>query len=635
MDKKTWIAFLVCIVIYLVWFKYVMPYFVPPQKPEEQKTEAPAPSNAAAPSAPANATTPAAKPTPPEQAAAPAGKEAEKKPAAPAGAKPATPAPAVATAITTAPPEKPVVLDAKELPILTEWTNEGGALTKLGLRDYYIDVSHKENVVLLEPLHDDWRTLTLIDPPREGNPVPLEQRMASPLAKTRYEIVKAETTDRKITFRAAFTGGLEVTKTFEVDPEPKYNIRVRVTLSNTNKSGAPIPFQYSLVAPAGIVPDKTSYMKYLTSQIAVDLRPGDASLPVPEHPIQIVVKTADQLQKEQDKFFQVQRDVAWAAVASNYFITIIRPEPEKTPWLYAATTRPLVSQLPPSPGEPPDAPPTLNIMTELTTVLFNIAPGQSVSQDYIFYAGPKRTSTLQQYGNMVQVLDYDYGMFGIITKLFLSMLAAFHKVIPNYGLGIIFLTLLVKIVLHPLTRKTQVSMYKMQKLQPKINALREKYKHNQKTLGQEQWKLFREHRVNPLGGCLPMFLQIPVLIALYNGIAYSIEFRQQPFFGWIKDLAQPDTLAILPFSLPLLGNQLNILPIIMVVSWVIQQVTMPKPADPKQAQQQKMMMFMPLVFGFMFYAMPSGLVLYWLTNTLLGTLEQYYIKKHLAKIVIE
>ena len=631
MDKKTWIAFALCMLIFLVWFNVVVPYFTPPppKKPVGPQTPATAPATSAG--APSKEAAPAAQPAPKEQAAAPAAKEAPAQAAKPAEAKPHAPA-----AVASGAPEQKFTLDADDLPMTTEWTSVGGALNKLVLKDYYTDVSKKQNEVLFERLPDVCPTLSLIDPQREANPIALDQRMASPLAAKGYDVV--EHTDRKIVFRSVFDKGLEVTKTFEVEAKPKegppkYDILVHIMLRNVGQK--PLQEQYSLVAPAGIMPDRTTYITYLTSQIAIENGPRNPAVPADQQGMKIpnVVSAAELLKNGPYD----RRDVVWAGVASNYFTVITRPVQEKTRFIYAAAAYPLPAARFPLEGAlPAGATPTPNILTELTTNLFDLKPGQSITQEYIFYAGPKRASVLAAYGNMSSILDYDYGKFGPITILFLWMLAQLHKVIPNYGMGIIFLTFLVKVVLHPLTRKTQVSMFKMQKLQPKINALREKYKHDQKTMGSEQWKLFREHRVNPLGGCLPMLVQIPVLIALYNGIAYSIEFRQQPFLGWVHDLARPDAFMTLPFQIPLLHSTLlNVLPLVMVVTWVVQQMTMPKPVDPQQAQQQKMMMFMPIVFGFMFYSMPSGLVLYWLTNTVLGIVEQFYIKKHLATIVIE
>ena len=187
--------------------------------------------------------------------------------------------------------------------------------------------------------------------------------------------------------------------------------------------------------------------------------------------------------------------------------------------------------------------------------------------------------------------------------------------------------------MHPLMKKSQLSMAKMQKLQPQIKKLQEKYKNDKQRLGQEQMKLMREAGANPLGGCLPILIQMPIFFALYRSLMVSIELRHSPFFLWITDLAQPDRLAELPFVLPLLGTSaLNLLPILMATSMAIQQKTMSHAAaTPEAAQQQKMMAaIMPIFIGVLLYSVASGLNLYIFTSTLFGMLEQWWIKRHLA-----
>jgi YidC/Oxa1 family membrane protein insertase len=176
-------------------------------------------------------------------------------------------------------------------------------------------------------------------------------------------------------------------------------------------------------------------------------------------------------------------------------------------------------------------------------------------------------------------------------------------------------------------------MYRMQKLQPKIKELQQKHKNDKQKLGTEQMKLFREHGVSPFSGCLPMLLQMPILFALFYALRQTFEMRQSPFCGWITDLSLPDTVGHFPAGLPFLGGvAINILPLLMTVAMFFQQRMTPKSDDPQQQQQQKMMAFMPLLFAFMFYSMPSGLCLYWFTSTVLGMAEQYLIKRHLVKL---
>jgi len=202
-------------------------------------------------------------------------------------------------------------------------------------------------------------------------------------------------------------------------------------------------------------------------------------------------------------------------------------------------------------------------------------------------------------------------------KFLLATLNVFHSVVRNYGIAIILLTLLIRILFWPLTHKSTESMRRMQEIQPEIKALQAKYgKSNPQKLQQETMKLYKEKKVNPMGGCLPMFVQIPVFIALFTVLRNAIELRYSGFL-WIADLSTAENL--LAGKIPFVGA-LNILPIVMSVSMIWQQkLSSPgTAATPEQQQQQKMMMFMmPIMMLFFFYSMPSGLVLYWTTSNLL------------------
>jgi YidC/Oxa1 family membrane protein insertase len=187
--------------------------------------------------------------------------------------------------------------------------------------------------------------------------------------------------------------------------------------------------------------------------------------------------------------------------------------------------------------------------------------------------------------------------------------------VRNWGWAIALLSLIVFILLLPLTAKQIRSMKEMQALQPKIEALREAYKDNPQKLNKETMELYREHKVNPFGGCLTMFLQIPIFIALYQALMRSIYLKGESFF-WIKDLSLPDRLLILPTTLPVLGNEINILPILMAIGMFIQQrLTLVGASGAAKEQQKLMSMLMPLLFGAFFYHMPAGLVLYWFINS--------------------
>jgi YidC/Oxa1 family membrane protein insertase len=205
-----------------------------------------------------------------------------------------------------------------------------------------------------------------------------------------------------------------------------------------------------------------------------------------------------------------------------------------------------------------------------------------------------------------------------------------YGVIPNYGIAIIVLTLLIKIVLWPLGSKSYKSMSEMKKIQPLMKEIREKHKDDKKKMNEEVMSLYRTYKINPLGGCLPMVVQLPVFFALYRMLYQAIELRHAPFFLWIDDLSAPDRLFQfpidhIPFMEPPYG--IPVLTLIMGASMLLQQKMSPPMGDPTQA---KMMMFMPVIFTVIFINFSSGLVLYWLVNNLLSIAQQYYIQKKYA-----
>ncbi|MEA3280938.1 MAG: membrane protein insertase YidC [Thermodesulfobacteriota bacterium] len=254
--------------------------------------------------------------------------------------------------------------------------------------------------------------------------------------------------------------------------------------------------------------------------------------------------------------------------------------------------------------------------------------GQHVFEYKLFF-GPKSTKILKG-------LDYNlnkainFGMFDFLAKPCLWFMNTIYGVIPNYGVAIIILTIFTKIILWPLGTKSYKSMAQMKKIQPLMKEIREKYKNDKKRMNEEVMGLYKTYKVNPVGGCLPMFLQIPVFFALYRMLYEAIELRHAPFFGWITDLAAPDRLFRFGFSIPFMQEPYGIpvLTIIMGGTMFLQQKLTPPMGDPAQA---KMMMFMPLIFTVIFINFSSGLVLYWLVNNVLSISQQYYITKKALK----
>jgi YidC/Oxa1 family membrane protein insertase len=244
------------------------------------------------------------------------------------------------------------------------------------------------------------------------------------------------------------------------------------------------------------------------------------------------------------------------------------------------------------------------------------------------YAGPKEYDDLEKLHVGLQHV-IDFGFFSILARPLFWILKFFHSFIGNYGWAIVLLTIIVRIPFIPLLAKSQKSMKKMQELQPKLSELREKYKKDPQKLQKETMEMYKKYKVNPVGGCLPMLLQIPVFFALYKVLMIAIELRGAPFVLWIKDLSEPDTLfGHIPASFPLVGGfALGPLPILMGITMILQQKMTPTSADPKQ---NKMMMLMPVIFTFMFLNFASGLVLYWLVNNILSIVQQFHTNKRMA-----
>ena len=239
----------------------------------------------------------------------------------------------------------------------------------------------------------------------------------------------------------------------------------------------------------------------------------------------------------------------------------------------------------------------------------------------VFYVGPKKQSLLWGLG-MKDVMEF--GMWRWLCYPLVWVLNLFNDWIPNYGVAIILLTILVRLVFWPLTRKSTEGMKKMQELQPKMKEIQKKFKDNPQRLQQETWQLYRSEKVNPASSCLPMLIQIPVFIALFNVLRSAVELRYAPFL-WIADLSEPEGLfaSWFPFG------GLNVLPVLMAVSTGLQSAFTPSSGD--KNQQRMMMIFMPAMMLFMFYSFPSALSLYWFLSNLFSIVQMWFIRRQTAK----
>lgn len=284
-------------------------------------------------------------------------------------------------------------------------------------------------------------------------------------------------------------------------------------------------------------------------------------------------------------------DIKWFSFEGEYFVALLIPPPSKEITLSVKGTEKnlLKADLNPSP--------------------ISIPPKEKINVSYQIYLGPKDEDLLKTLGVGAEKL-VNFGFFTIVAKPLLWFLRLTNNVTKNYGIDIIILSILIKIVFLPLTQISFKSMKEMQKVQPEMNRLKEQHKNDKAKLQQEIMLLYKRRKINPMSGCLPMLIQIPVFIALYNALQYTIEMRHAPFFLWIKDLAAKDPIYITP--------------LIMGATMVIQQKMTPTAADPTQA---KMFLLMPVMFTFLFLNFPSGLVIYWLINNVLSIAHQYYLNK--------
>lgn len=301
--------------------------------------------------------------------------------------------------------------------------------------------------------------------------------------------------------------------------------------------------------------------------------------------------------------------VSWTGVKERYFCAILKPLQDSE----GVLIRQFASK---------------NFASGIRAKRVPIYPNTVAEDAYILYVGPNDAKRLSKLGfGFEQIINY--GVFGGISKFLLGILRVFHKITRNWGVAIILLTCLINLTLFPLTRKSFTSMKKIQEVQPHIEKMRKLHKDNPQKLNKELAEVYRQYNINPLGGCLPLLIQMPIFIALYQGLIRSIELKGAHFL-WIKDLSNPDFVS-LPFSLPLIGNQVHILPLLMVVAMFFQQKlsskSSPGMSSEQQQQQKIMLIFFPLFFGFLFYKFPSGLVLYWLTNTILTSIEHFSMRK--------
>lgn len=403
-----------------------------------------------------------------------------------------------------------------------------------------------------------------------------------------YQIT--QDTSSSLAASALLSQDLRVRKRYQWSPEG-YSSNLMVEFENI--SGQAVEFQYQLFAGMSVPPRHSIDGQY----IETDFYGLKNEKPELRH-----LK-----ETKAGKTVPSVGAVTWVAVKDRHFSVIVEPKGGKT---FTGLVEGLGNR---------------QFRASLLSEKISVPAHSSVSQEFLVYIGPNDLDHLLPLG-----LDplVNFGKLDPIGKLLVGALEMVHKVVKNYGLSIIVLTALINLLLFPLTRASYMSMKRMQLVQPQMSKLREQNKKNPEKLNREMMELYKKHKVNPFGGCLPMVLQMPVFIALYVALSKSVILIGASFL-WVKDLSSPDSLP-LPFTFPLLENEIHVLPLIMAGAMLVQQrftqIKMEGQDPAMEAQQKMMAVMMPVIFCFIFYSMPSGLVLYWLTNTLLMTTYQLRLK---------
>jgi len=476
-------------------------------------------------------------------------------------------------------------------------TLEGGRLDDLTLADYRVDIDPESPEI------------NLLNPAGSRNPyfaefgwVPLDQGVEVPDSSSVWETSATRLTEHEpVELRWSNGDGLTFHKTIELDE----NYMFTVTRSVVNETGEPVTLHpYSLVSRWG-TPETMGFFILHEGPIAV----FDGTLNEIDY---------GDLQSEG---VEATTTGGWMGFTDKYWLTALIPGQDTE---VEANFRHVERG-----GEN-------RYQSDMLGPARQVPPGERASVTERFFAGAKEVDKLDaysaEYGIPLFDRAVDFGWFYFLTKPIFHLLSFFHSLVGNYGVAILLLTLAVKILFFPLANKSYRAMSQMKKLQPEMMKLRERYENDKQKMQQELMALYKREKVNPVSGCLPIVVQIPVFFALYKVLFVSIEMRHAPFFGWIKDLSAPDPTTIfnlfglLPFDPPSF-LMIGIWPLLMGLTMFLQQKLNPQPADPMQA---RIMMFLPLMFIFIFATFPAGLVIYWTWNNILSIAQQWIIMKRMG-----
>jgi YidC/Oxa1 family membrane protein insertase len=398
--------------------------------------------------------------------------------------------------------------------------------------------------------------------------------------------VRPGATDTTITFTADTKEGLKLTKIF------------------TFRNGT---YLYDMNAEVGGATSAVKAVGFTMSQPLTERSPQQGYRDYPALQADVTGKVLNEYEKDLKKGLPpIEGDIAFAGFGDRYFLSAFIPKAPVKGELRMEYA-----------GDEARA-----------EILF---PG-ALKVSSAIYMGPKQLDLLEATNpNLDKAINF--GWFGVLATVFVRALQLLHRIVPNYGWDIILLTLLVRLATLPASIKAQRSALRMQRLAPQVAKIREKYKDDSTQLNREMMELYKRNHVNPLGGCIPTAIQFPILYGLYEALLNSIELRHAPFIGWIKDLSAPDCLPVswiplLPFTQ---CHGIPVLVILMTLTAFVQQWMAPKQPDPNQ---QKMMMYMPVVFSLIFVNMPAGLTLYYFSSNLLGVVQQFILNREFQQLPV-
>lgn len=485
--------------------------------------------------------------------------------------------------------ESPTTVSARSITVETPFyiveVNERGAVfSSFKLKKYKESTAEDaplKEVFNLEPPFGEFRLIG-------ENPMLDDLDKAVFRADVDSEAVVIESGERSIDFQWVSRAGIRVVRQYRFSADG-YTIGMTIRVQNASGTGLKNPFGVALYQPVGENQARYGF----------------------EGPSALINNSLEEIApKKIEKKGPLSGEVTWIGQVDRYFMRALIPETpiQATLRMRVVEGKAVESKLVPSSIEIPD--------------------GSEQRFSYLVFMGPRSVDVLGGVGHELK-RAVNFGWFDFLAKPLLWIMNQIYKVIPNYGVAIILLTIMTKILLWPLGTKSYKSMAEMRKLQPLMTEIREKHKNDKKKMNEEMMGLYRTYKINPMGGCLPMVVQIPFFFALYRMLYEAIELRHAPFFGWIDDLSAPDRLFEFGFSIPFMEppHGIPVLTLAMGATMFLQQKMSPAPGDPTQA---KMMMFMPLIFTVIFINFSSGLVLYWLVNNILSVGQQYLIQKKYA-----